>query len=85
MSAISLIIIIPTPFKKGSGDIVIASILPSVCPFCYLLNHWTKSNQIWCVVYSHEWSVQKHIIFGLAPLGRGQNLNIIKFQLQSQF
>ena len=26
----------------------------SVCPLCYLLlNHWTKSNQIRCVNYSH--------------------------------
>ena len=33
---------------------------PAVCPLCYLLlNHWTKFNQIWCVSYSHEWSVQR--------------------------
>ena len=32
---------------------------PHVCPLCYLLlNHWTTFNQIWCVSYSHEWSVQ---------------------------
>ena len=24
---------------------------------CLLLNHWAKSNQLWCVSYSHEWGV----------------------------
>ena len=48
---------------------------PSVCLSHYLLqNHWTKSKQIWCVSYSHEWGMQQHIVFGPAPgdLGRGQ-------------
>ena len=66
---------------------------PSVCPSRYLLlNHWTKSNQIWCVGCSHEWGVQRHIFFGPAPWCPGEgpkgqiSLNIIKFQLiQSQF
>ena len=31
-----------------------------------LLNHWTKSNQIWCASCLHEWGVQRHI-FGSAP------------------
>ena len=68
------------------------SVRPSVCPSSYLLlNHWTKSNQIWCVGCSHEWGVQRHIFFGPAPWGPGEgpkgqiSLNIIKFQLQSQF
>ena len=34
---------------------------------CYLLNHWTKSNQIWFVSYSHGWGVQQHIFFGPPP------------------
>ena len=56
-----------------------------------LLNHWMKSNQIWCVCCSHEWGVQGDIFFGLASWGpwegpKGQiSLIIIKFQLQSQF
>ena len=37
-------------------DIVIASTHLSIRPLCYLLlNHLTKSNQICCVSYSHEW------------------------------
>ena len=56
-----------------------------------LLNHWTKSNQIWCVSCSHEWGVQRHFFFGPTPWGHGKgpkgqiSLNIIKFQLLSQF
>ena len=68
------------------------SVCPSVCPSVHLLlNHWTKSNQILCVSWSHEWGVQRHIFFGPAPWGPGEgpkgqiSLNIIKFQLQSQF
>ena len=64
----------------------------SVRPSRYLLlNHWTKSNQIWCVSCSHEWGVQRKFFFGPAPWGPGEgpkgqiSLNIIKFQLQSQF
>ena len=40
---------------------------------------------------SHEWGVQRHFFFGPAPWGPGEgpkgqiSLNIIKFQLQSQF
>ena len=77
-------------FKKASG--ILQSLL-SVRPSRYLLlNHWTKSNQIWCVSCSHEWGVQRHI-FLTRPLGpwgggwaKGQiSFNIIKFQLLSQF
>ena len=47
----------------------------SVCPLCYLLlNHWTKSNQIWCVSCSHERGVQQHNMFWPHPLGRGQKV-----------
>ena len=71
----------PRFFKKSVGNIAIASVpsvRPSVRPSRYLLlNHWTKSNQIWCVCCSHEWGVQRHIFF-LAPppgaLGRGQKV-----------
>ena len=45
---------------------------PFVCPSRYLLfNQWKKSNQIWCVSYSHEWGVQRHI-FCPAPWGPGE-------------
>ena len=59
----------------------------SVPPTRHLLNHWTKSNQIWCVSCSHEWGVHQHIFLALPPgaLGRGKRSNIIKYQLQSQF
>ena len=52
-----------------------------------LLNHWTKSNQIWCVSCSNEWGVQRHIFLSgpLGPWGGAKRSNIIKFQLQSQF
>ena len=79
----------PRFFKKAPG---ILQSLPSVHPSDYLLlNHWTKSNQIWCVCCSHEWGAQRHIFFGPAPWGPGEgpkgqiSLKIIKFQLQSQF
>ena len=99
----ALLIIIPTLFlkkRRGYCDClrpsvrlsVCPSVRPSVCPSRYLLlNHWTKSNQIWCVCCSHEWGVQRHIFFGPAPWGPGEgpkgqiSLNIIKFQLLSQF
>ena len=81
-------------FKKASG---ILQSPPSICCLSVrrshylLLNHWMKSNQIWCVSCSHGRGVQRHILFGPAPWGnwegpKGQiSLNIIKFQLQSQF
>ena len=43
---------IPTLFKKSDEDIAVAFVSPSVRPSTYmysLLNHWTKSNQNWCV------------------------------------
>ena len=44
----------------------------SVCPSRYLLlNHWTKSNQIWCMSNSHERGVQRHI-FSPVPWGPGE-------------
>ena len=49
-------------------NIVIASVLPSVCPLCYLLlNHCTKFNQIWCVSDSHEWGAQRQIFLAPPP------------------
>ena len=69
-------------FKKASG--ILQSPL-SVRPSRYLLlNHWTKSNHIWCVNCSHECGVQRHIFFGPAPwaLGRVKRSNIIKFPFQ---
>ena len=82
-------------FKKKSGlrnacllpprffNIVIASVRLSVRPSRYLLlNHWTKSNQIWCVSCSHEWGVQWHIFFlprPLGPRGGAKRSNIIKY------
>ena len=79
-------IVIPTLFKKSVGDIAIASVRPS---HYLLLNHWTKSNQIWCVSCS-QWCPKAHC-FDPSPWGPGEgpkgqiSLNIIKFQLQSQF
>ena len=58
-----------------------------LCPLCYLLlNHWRKSNKIWCVSYSHEWGVQQHFIFAPPPgaLRGGQkslNFNYSQFQI----
>ena len=77
-------------FKKASGILQSpASVSPSVSPTHYLLlNHWTKSNQIWCVSCSHECGAQRHISFWsrpLGPLGGAKRSNIIKFQFQSQF
>ena len=42
---------------------------PAVCPLCYLLNHWKKINQIWCVSYSHEWGARRKKNFWPRPLG----------------
>ena len=60
----------PHFFKKASGILQSPpSVRPSVHPSRYLLlNHWTKSNQIWCVSYSHA---QRHI-FSPAPWGPGE-------------
>ena len=73
---------------KIERDIAIASIClsihPSVCPLCYLLNHWTKFNLILCLSYSHEWACNSKF-FWAPPLRRGQRSNIILNQLQSQF
>ena len=88
-----VVLLSPRFFKKASGILQSPpSVCPSVRPSRYLLlNHWTKSNQIWCVSCSHEWGVQRHIFFCPAPWGPGEgpkgqiSLNIIKFQLQSQF
>ena len=93
------LIVIPTLFfkKKASGILQSPpSVRPPVCPSIrpsryLLLNHWTKFNQIWCVSCSHKWRVQRHIFFCPASWGPGEgpegqiSLNIIKFQLQSQF
>ena len=46
----------------------------AVRPLCYIvspLNHRAKSNQIWCVNYSHELGVQQHI-FGPVSWGPGE-------------
>ena len=54
---------------------------PAVCPLCYfLLNHWTKFNQIWCVSYSHKWGTQHKKKIGPRTLGRGQK---VKYHLIS--
>ena len=77
-----------SPRFLKNGDIAIAS----VCPSGYLLlNHWMKSNQIWCGSCSHEWGAQQHFFFSPPPWGPGEgpkgqiSINIIKFQLQNQF
>ena len=46
---------------------------PFFRPLCYLiLNHWTKSNQIWCLSYSHDLGLQQQNRFCLAPWGTGE-------------
>ena len=63
----------------------------SMCPSGYLLlNHWTKSNQIWCVSYSHKCGLQWYFFFAPPPgaMGGGEGgkrSKIVKVQLQSQF
>ena len=65
------------------------SVRPSVRPSRYLLlNHWTKSNQIWCVGCSHEWGVQRHIFFFAPPpgaLGRGQKVKYHQISLKLNY
>ena len=68
--------IITTPFK---GDIVIASARLSVCMLCsILLNHWKKSDKVWCARFSYEWGVRQQIFWPsyCAP-GRVQRSTII--------
>ena len=64
----------PNAFLKNVGDIAIASVRLCVTLIIWrylLLNHWTKSNQIWCVSCSHEWCY--HGTFFLpAPWGPGE-------------
>ena len=76
-------------FKKSEGDIDFFRlsyfiVIASIPLLCYLLNHWTKFNQFWCVSYSHEWGVQWHF-FGPAPWVGVKRTNIIKFRLPCQF
>ena len=74
-------------FLKSEGDNCYR-LRPSVLPLYYLfLNHWTKSNQSWCVSFSHECCVQQHFFWTrhLGPWGGVKWSNIIKFQFQSQF
>ena len=81
----------PRFFKKASGILQSPPSVRLSARHALLLYHWMKSNQIWCVSCSHEWGVQRHIFLGPAPWGPGEgpkgqiSLNIIKFQLQSQF
>ena len=62
---------------------------PAVCPLCYfLLNHWTKFNQIWCESYSHEWGVQrkkKKLPRPLGPWGGVKRSNIINSNYKVNF
>ena len=47
-------------------------------PSCYLLlNHWAKSNQIYCVSCSHEWAFNGTFFWAQLPraLGMGQKVN----------
>ena len=55
---------------------------PSIRPVCYLiLNHWTKSNQIWCVSCSHKWGTQQQNNFDPPPgeASKGQISNVHKY------
>ena len=80
-------IICPAPWGSGEGP---KGLSLSVNLSRYLLvNHWTKSNKILCVICSHIWGVQQHIFLPCPPPccpGEGRKRsNIIKFQKQSQF
>ena len=49
---------------------------------------FSKSNQIWCVSYLHEWHMHRRHFWGphpLGPWGGAKRSNIIKSELQSQF
>ena len=49
---------------------------------------FSKINQIWCVIYLHEWHMQRHKFLGprtLRPWEGAKRSNIIKSELQSQF
>ena len=71
----------PSIFK---GGIVIApvrlSVRPSVCMLCsILLNHWTKSNQVWCARFSYELGVRQDFFFlggGASPWGPGEGSKV---------
>ena len=87
-----LILLSPCFFKKAMGILQSPpSVCLSVCLFIrlsrYLLNHWTISNQFWCVCVAHMNGVCNGTFFcGPGEGPKGQILfNIIKFQLQSQF
>ena len=92
LTFMSRIIIPEFFFKKQRGYCI--RLRPSVCPSVRLsvrpsvLNHWTKFNQIWCVSFSHEWSVQRQTFYWPRPLGLWGGVkrsNIIEFQLRSHF
>ena len=56
--------------QRGYCNRFLRSIHLSVILFSYLQNHRTKSNQIWCVSYSHKWKMQQHIFpRSLGPWG----------------
>ena len=81
MQTIPFLFIIPRFFKKKAKGILLSSrsVPFSVRLLCYLLNHWTKFNQIWCVSYSHGWGAQWYF-FWASPLGMGQK---VKYHLIS--
>ena len=67
----------PPLFK---GCVVIASVRSSVRQSVYmlcsiLLNHWTKSNQVWCARFSYEWGVRQHF-FGPSSWGPGEGSKV---------
>ena len=69
LSRMLYLYIIPTLLRRGYCN----RLNPSSHPLCYLLlNHWTKSIQIWCVSYSHKWGVQQIKMFGHVPWGPGE-------------
>ena len=77
----------PLIFKGGNviASAVCLSVRPSVCMLCStLLNHWTKSNQVWCARFSYEWGVRRHFFWpSPGALGgfKGQ-LSYLKSQFQ---
>ena len=66
----------------------VAWVRPQRWDYRGLVSFFPKFNQKWCVSYSHELHMQRHNLFGpapLGPLGGMKRSNINKLQLLSQF
>ena len=71
-------------FKKKRRMGYCSHLCPSIRLLSYLLNHWTKFNQIWCVSYSHECGVKRQVFFTLGH-GEGSKGQIFNFNYKVNF